>query len=42
MDAQSENLEVFNKELENIKNNPTEMKTTITKMKNTLEGSTVD
>ena len=31
MDAQSEKLEVFNKELENLKNNQTEMK-------NTLEG----
>ena len=38
MDAQSEMLEVFNKELENIKNNRTEMKNTITEMKNTLEG----
>ena len=38
MDAQSEKSEVFNKELENIKNNQTEMKNTITEMKNTLEG----
>ena len=38
MDAQSENLEVFNKELENIKNNQTEMNNTITEMENTLEG----
>ena len=29
---------VFNKELENIKNNQTEMKNTITEMKNTLKG----
>ena len=34
---QSEKLEVFNKELENIKNSQTEMNT-ITEMKNTLEG----
>ena len=38
MDAQSEKLEVFNKELENIKDNQTETKNTITEMKNTLEG----
>ena len=34
---QNEKWEVFNKELENIKNNQTEMKNTITEMKNTLE-----
>lgn len=33
MDAQSEKSEVFNKELEKIKNNQTELKNTITKMK---------
>ena len=33
MDAQSEKLEVFNKELENIKNNKKEMKNTITEIK---------
>ena len=34
MDAQSKKLqEVFNKELENIKNNQTELKNTITEMK---------
>ena len=38
MDAWSEKLEVFNKEVENIKNNQIEMKNIITKMKNTLEG----
>ena len=38
MDAQSEKLEVFNKEFKNIKNNQREMKDTITEMKNTLEG----
>ena len=38
MDAQSEKLEVFNKELENIKNNQTDREDTITEMKNTLEG----
>ena len=37
MDEQSEKLEVFNKGLENIKNQ-TEMKNTITDRKNTLEG----
>ena len=37
MDAQREKLEVINKELENIKNNQTEMNT-ISEMKNTLEG----
>ena len=37
MDAQSEKLqEIFNKELENTKNNQTELKNTITEMKNTL------
>ena len=34
---QSEKLEVFNKELENRKDNQTEMKNTITEIKNTLE-----
>ena len=38
MDAQSKKLVVFNKELENIKNNQTEMKNTISEMKNTQEG----
>ena len=39
MDAQREKLqEVLNKELENIKNNQTQEKNTITEMKNTLEG----
>ena len=38
MEAQSDKLEVFHKELENIKNNQTEMKNTIIAMKNTLEG----
>ena len=38
MAAQSEKLEVFNKELENIKNNHTEIKNTITEIKNTVEG----
>ena len=38
MDEQSEKLEVSSKELENIKNNQTEMRTTITEIKNTLEG----
>ena len=33
LDEQSDKLEVFNKELENIKNNQTEMKNTITEMK---------
>ena len=37
MDAQSKKL-VFNKELENTKNNQREMKNTITEMKNILEG----
>ena len=37
MDAQSKKLEVFNKELENIKNNQTELNT-ITEMKSPLEG----
>ena len=39
MDAHSKKSEVFNKDLENIKNNQTEMKTTITEMKDILEGS---
>ena len=39
MDAQSEKLqEVFNKKLENTKDNQTELNNTITKMKTTLEG----
>ena len=38
MDAQSEKLqEVLNKELENIKHNHTELKNTITEMRNILE-----
>lgn len=37
MDAHSKKLEVFNKELENIKNNQTELNT-ITEMKSPLEG----
>lgn len=37
MNAQSK-LEVFNTELENIKNNQAELNNTITEMKNTLEG----
>ena len=37
-DAQSEKLKVLNKELENIKNDQTEVKYAITKMKNALEG----
>lgn len=37
MDAQSENILVFNKELESI-NNQTELNNTISEMKNTLEG----
>ena len=35
MYVQSEKLKFFNKELENIKNNKTEMKNTITEMKKT-------
>ena len=39
MDAQSEKLqEVFNKELENVKNNQIELKNMVNEMKNTLEG----
>ena len=38
MDKQREKFKVFNKELENIKNNQTKMKNTITEMKNTPEG----
>ena len=37
MDSQSEMLEIFNKELENMENQA-EMRNTITEMKNTLEG----
>ena len=37
-DVQSEKLEVYNKELENIQNYQTEMRNTITEMKSTLEG----
>ena len=37
-DAQSEKLKVLNKELENIKNDQTEVKYAIPKMKNALEG----
>lgn len=42
MDAQSEKSEVFNKELEKIKNNQTELKNTITKMKIHQKQSTKD
>ena len=38
-DAESEKLEVFNKELENLKNNHTEMKNIISEMQNTLKGT---
>ena len=39
MEAQMEKLqEIFNKELEYLKNKQTEMNNTITEMKNTLEG----
>ena len=38
MDTQSEKSEIFNKELENIKNNQTELKNTITEMKNKQDG----
>ena len=38
----SEKLEVFNKELENIEKNQTKLKNTITEIKNTLEESIVD
>ena len=39
METQIEKLqEVFNKELENLKNKQTEMNSTISEMKNTLEG----
>ena len=37
MDAEREMLEVFSKELENTKNNQTDMKNTITEMKNKPE-----
>ena len=37
MDEQSEKLEVFNKELENIKKNQREVKNIIIKIKNTLD-----
>ena len=37
MDAEREMLEVFSKELENTKNNQTDMKNTITEMKNKTE-----
>ena len=37
MDIQSEKLEVFNKQLENIKNHETELKNKINQMKNTLK-----
>ena len=42
MDAQNEKLEVFNKELKNIKKNQTVMKNIIIEMKSTIEESTVD
>ena len=39
METQIEKLqEVFNKELENLKNKQTEMNSTISEMKNTVEG----
>ena len=39
MEAQTEKIqELFNKELEDLKNKQTEMNNTITEMKNTLEG----
>ena len=38
MDEQCERSDVSNKELGNIKNRQTQMKTTITEMKNTPEG----
>ena len=37
-----EHSEKFNKELENVKKNQTELKSTITEIKNMLEGITVD
>lgn len=37
MDAKRKKLVLFNKELEDIKYNQTEMKNAITKMRNTLE-----
>ena len=40
MDAHSEKAEVFNKELENKKNNQTEIKNTISEMKNMLQDMT--
>ena len=39
MEAQTEKLqEIFNKELEDLKNRPTKMDSTISEMKNALEG----
>ena len=38
MNARSERLETCNKELENIKNDETDLKTTITEMTSTPEG----
>ena len=38
MDAQSENLKVYNEVLKNIRNNQTDIKNTITEMKNILDG----
>ena len=39
MEAQTEKIqEMFNKDLEELKNKQTEMNNTITEMKNTLEG----
>ena len=39
MDTQTKKIqEMFNKEIENVKNKQTEMNNTITEMKNTLEG----
>ena len=41
MEAQTEKLqEIFNKELEDLKNRPTKMDSTISEMKNALEGIT--
>ena len=42
LDEKNEKLEVFNKELKNIKKNQTVMKNIIIEMKSTIEESTVD
>ena len=39
LDEESQKLVFFNKELENIKKNQTELKNTVNEIKNTLEGS---